>query len=68
MAESRQQAVQCEIYFGILPVLRGELQFGALDFFAHPGRVRDCGLELPSWRVYRFGCFGWASDCGHSFW
>jgi|UniRef100_A0A7C1FQD6 NCS1 family nucleobase:cation symporter-1 len=44
MAESREQAVQREVYFGILPVLRGERQFGLLDFL-----LVQVGFGIAAW-------------------
>lgn len=44
MAEGREQAVQREVYFGILPVLRGERQFGLLDFL-----LVQVGFGIAAW-------------------
>lgn len=44
MAESREQAVQREVYFGILPVLHGERQFGLLDFL-----LVQVGFGIAAW-------------------
>ncbi len=44
MAEEGEQSIQREVYFGILPVLRTERQFGLLDFL-----LVQVGLGIAAW-------------------
>jgi len=59
MSGSREEAVQKEVFFGILPVLRGERQFGLLDFL-----LVQVGFGIAAWSFLVGGYTGFVLPAG----
>jgi NCS1 family nucleobase:cation symporter-1 len=59
MSESRESSIQREVYFGILPVLRGERPFGLWDFL-----LVQIGFGIAAWSFLVGGYTGFVLPAG----